>query len=166
MPQGWALSPKLFGEMQLLSVTVLYLTLQSWTREHLPELEGLPTAESWQSSFHTALSSLPAEAGISRGKRGPSPQLASSLLIHSPLSRPLWPLAAGTSGSSQAAINYSGGPAQQHALLLRIREAHWLLLPSSLSHSASCWAVVKAQGLNAGAKCQQRKATHDLLRVS
>lgn len=26
--------------------------LQSWTRKHLPELEGFPMAESWQSSFH------------------------------------------------------------------------------------------------------------------
>lgn len=26
--------------------------LQSCTRKHLPELEGFPTAESWQSSFH------------------------------------------------------------------------------------------------------------------
>lgn len=152
--------------MQLLPVTVLYKTLQSWTREHLPKLEGLPTAKSWQSSFHTPLSSLPAEAGISRGKRGPSPQLASSLLIHSLLSRPLRPLAAGTSGSSQAAINYSGGPAQRHALLLRIREAQRLLPPSSLCRSAGCWALVKDQGLHAGAKCQQHKATHDLLRVS
>lgn len=131
IPQGWALSPKLLGEMQLLFVTVLYLTPQSWTWEHLPKLEGLPMAESWQSSFHTPLSSLPAEAGISRGKREPSLQLASSLLIHSPLSRPLRPLAARTSSGSQAAINYSGGPAQRHALLLRIREAQRLLLPSS-----------------------------------
>lgn len=148
--------------MQLLPVTVLYLTPQSWTREHLPKLEGLPTAESWQSSFHTPLSSIPAEAGISRGKRRPSPQLASSLLIHSPLSRPLQPLAAGTSGSSQAAINYSGGTSPATRFIAQIREAQRLLLPSSLS----CWAVVKDEGLNVGAKCQQHKATHDLLRVS
>lgn len=92
------------------------------------------------------------------GERGPRTQLASSLLIHSPLSRPLRPLAAGTSSSSQAAINYSRRSAQWHALLLRIREAQQLLLPSSLSCSASSWAMVKdevfMQKLNASSTRQ------------
>lgn len=146
--------------------TVLYRTLQSWMKKHLPKPEGLPMAESRQSSIHAPLSILPAVAGISVGKRGPRPQLTSPLLIHSPLCRPGWPLAARTSGSSQAATNCSRGPAQQHALLLRTREAQRRLLPSSRSSSTSCWAVMKDGGCGTGAKCQQHRVAHDLLQVS
>lgn len=52
MPQCWIWSPKLSGEVQFLPVTVLHWTAEpDW--KHLPELEGFPMAESWQSSFHT-----------------------------------------------------------------------------------------------------------------
>lgn len=105
----------------------------------------------WQRAGRAA-SILPAEPSTRGGKRGPSPQLAPSLLIHSPLSTSSWPLAAGPSGSSQATTNSSGGAAQWHALLPSIRGAQQLLLPSSLSCSVSCWAVVKDHSLHTGAE--------------
>lgn len=145
---------------------MLYQTPQSWTREHLPKPEGLPTAERCQSSIHAPLSSPPR---CGRHKRGEARAKATARFTPAhaqPSHRPGWPLAARSRGSSRAATDCSRGPAQQHARLLRTREAQRRLLPSSRSGSAGCWAVMEEEGCSAGAKCQQRGATRDLLRVS
>lgn len=121
--------------------------LQSQTLKHLPELEGFPMAESWQSSFHT-----PCWAQH-KGREERAKSTACFIPAHpQPSQQVLVATGSWAQWQQPGCHKFQQGTSPVTCFIAQDQASTATALPSSPSCSFSCWAVVKAHGLHTGAE--------------